>query len=135
MFEVLGIDHVVLRVSDMERALRFYVDVLGCPLEREVTEFGLFQLRAGRSLIDLVDVAGPLGKSGGPPPSGSGANMDHFCIRIEPFNENEIRQHLEFHGIDCGKIEYRYGADGDGPAIYIKDPEGNTVELKGSGGK
>lgn len=135
MFDVLGIDHIVLRVRDMESMLKFYTGVLGCPLEREVADFGLFQLRAGRSLIDLVDVAGPLGKAGGPPPSGSGLNMDHFCLRIEPFNEDDIRQQLELHGVACGQVEYRYGADGEGPAFYISDPEGNTVELKGSGGE
>lgn len=132
MFDILGIDHVVLRVRDVQNMLKFYTEVLGCPLEREVTSVGLFQLRAGRSLIDLIDVAGPIGKAGGPPPSGSGLNLDHFCMRIEPFDENDIRQQLERHGVDCGPVERRYGADGEGPSIYLNDPEGNTVELKGS---
>lgn len=133
MFDVLGIDHVVLRVRNMESMLRFYTEALGCPLERKLDEYGLYQLRAGRSLIDLVDVNGALGKIGGPAPSGTGLNMDHVCLRVEPFDESDIRQHLASHGIACGKVENRYGAEGNGPAIYINDPEGNTVELKGPG--
>lgn len=128
------LDHVVLRVSDVEKALRFYCDVLGCTEERRSESLGLIQLRAGRSLIDLVDVAGEIGLAGGPAPGRQGHNMDHLCIRVEPFDDAAIREHLAAHGIGTGPTQTRYGAEGNGPSIYISDPEGNTVELKGSPG-
>ena len=125
------IDHVVLRVGDVPRALKFYCEVLGCVEERRADKLGLIQLRAGRSLIDLVDVDGEIGKKGGPAPGEEGYNIDHFCLRVDPFDETAIRRHLERHGIEAGPTERRYGAEGNGPSIYLRDPEGNTVELKG----
>lgn len=125
------LDHVVLRVRDMARAIRFYCDVLGCTEERRVDNLGLVQLRAGRSLVDLVDVDGELGRKGGEAPVGGGRNMDHFCIRLEAFDESAIRSHLALHGVEAGATQSRYGAEGSGPSIYIEDPDGNVVELKG----
>ena len=131
MFRPKSLDHVVLRVAAVERCLDFYQDVLGCTLEQARTEFGLYHLRAGDSIIDLLDTAGPMGATGGPPPGPTDQNVDHFCIRIEPFDEDELRRHLAGHGIDAGPVFNNWGADGRGPSIYINDPEGNTVELKG----
>ena len=128
---ITHIDHLVLRVVDLERVLHFYCEVLGCRVERRLNDAGLVQLRAGASLIDLVPVKSPLGRSGGGPPQPQGRNLDHFCLRVEPFNELEIRRHLQAHGIEAGPSETRYGAEGNGPSIYLRDPEGNTVELKG----
>ena len=130
-FTVQGIDHVVLRVVDVEGVPRFYQDVLGCAVERREADLGLIQLRAGRSLIDLVDVNGELGQKGGAAPGAEARNMDHFCLRIDPFDEAQIRAHLRAHGVEAGELATRYGAEGDGPSLYIQDPEGNTVELKG----
>lgn len=125
------IDHVVLRVRDLEAMVAFYGDVLGCRLERGPGEIGLAQLRAGASLIDLVDAQGPLGREGGGPPDHAVPNMDHVCLQVEPWNEQAIRAHLARHHIEPGDTERRYGARGSGPSIYLRDPEGNTVELKG----
>ena len=130
-FTVQGIDHVVLRVVDVEGVIRFYKDVLGCAVERRKDDLGLIQLRAGRSLIDLVDVNGELGQKGGAAPGAEARNMDHFCLRIDPFDEAQIRANLRAHGVEAGELATRYGAEGDGPSLYIQDPEGNTVELKG----
>lgn len=130
-FQVLGLDHVVFRVRDIERALAFYRDVLGCTLERSLRDFGLYQLRAGRSLIDLVPVESELGRMGGAAPGPEGRNVDHIALRIEPFDEGGLRAHLQAHGIDPGELARRYGAEGQGPSLYIEDPDGNTVELKG----
>ena len=130
-FTVQGIDHVVLRVVDVEGVIRFYQDVLGCAVERRKDDLGLIQLRAGRSLIDLVDVNGELGQKGGAAPGAEARNMDHFCLRIDPFDEAQIRAHLRAHGVEAGELATHYGAEGDGPSLYIEDPEGNTVELKG----
>lgn len=131
MFAIRDIDHLVLRVVDLDAMLGFYCGVLGCTVERRQDALGLVQLRAGRSLIDLVPITGPLGRRGGGPPVPDGRNMDHFCLRIEPWDEAAITAHLARHGIAPGETGTRYGAEGDGPSIYIADPEGNTVELKG----
>ncbi len=131
MITVRELDHVVLRVSDLDAMLAFYGEVLGCPVERRKDDIGLVQLRAGASLIDLVPVDSLLGRAGGRAPGAEGRNMDHFCLRVEPFDEQVIRRHLAEHGVAAGPTESRYGAEGDGPSIYLTDPEGNTVELKG----
>lgn len=125
------IDHLVLRVTNLERMLHFYCDVLGCTVQRRQDAIGLVQLRAGRSLIDLVPVDGQLGRQGGAPPGREGRNLDHFCLRVEPFDEAAIRRQLEAHAAEAGPTERRYGAEGEGPSIYLSDPEGNVVELKG----
>ena len=128
---VLGIDHVVLRVRDLDRALEFYCGVLGCRVERSVKDVGLVQLRAGAGLVDLVDVAGTLGRAGGAPAAAEARNVDHIALRIEFFDEGEIRTHLAAHGVAPGEVAMRYGAEGEGPSMYIADPDGNGIELKG----
>jgi glyoxylase I family protein len=131
MFYIREIDHLVLRVIDLDRMLHFYCDVLGCTVERSKENIGLVQLRAGRSLIDLVPINSELGKAGGAAPGTEGRNLEHFCLRIEPFDETAIRNQLAMHGIEAGEVESRYGAEGFGPSVYVTDPEGNIVELKG----
>lgn len=125
------IDHLVLRVRDLASMLRFYCDILGCTIERRQDDVGLVQLRAGRSLLDLVPVDGKLGRAGGAAPGPQGRNLDHFCFRVEPFDEPALRRELEAQGIRVGRLAQRFGAEGKGPSIYIDDPEGNVVELKG----
>jgi catechol 2,3-dioxygenase-like lactoylglutathione lyase family enzyme len=111
--------------------IRFYCEVLGCRIERRQDEIGLVQLRAGSALVDLVPVDGKLGKMGGAAPGTEGRNLDHVCFRVEPFDEAAIRVHLAAHGVQAGPVESRYGAEGEGPSIYLQDPEHNTIELKG----
>ena len=129
--EIVGLDHVVVRVGDLDRALAFYRDALGCPEERRLDALGLVQLRAGTALIDLVPVESPLGRAGGGPPAEDGRNVDHFCVELAHFDEAALRAHLAAHGIEPGDVGERYGARGNGPSMYIRDPDGNTVELKG----
>jgi len=127
-----SLDHVVIRVPDLARALVFYRDVLGCEVERVLEDVGLWQLRAGDSLIDLVDTTKPLGLQGGQPPGpDTPPNMDHFCLTVDPFDAEAIRAHLQGHGVAVGEVARRYGAQGYGPSLYCQDPDGNTVELKG----
>lgn len=128
---ITGLDHVVLRVSDLARAQEFYCTVLGCTVEVYRPKLGLMQLRAGDALIDLVPIDGELGRAGGPAPTKQGRNMDHFCLRVAPFDAEAIMAHLRAHGIDPGEVKNRYGAEGSGPSLYIHDPDGNMVELKG----
>jgi catechol 2,3-dioxygenase-like lactoylglutathione lyase family enzyme len=134
MIQITGLDHVVLRVADADASIRFYCEVLGCSVERTLpAKFGLIQLRAGHSLIDIVPVSGELGQLGGAAPGEEGHNMDHFCVAVSPWDEEKIRAHLESFGVEVGPVGERYGADGNGPSLYLKDPDGNTVELKGPG--
>ena len=133
MMRIKGLDHVVLRAKKKDAMIEFYCDVLGCTVEREVwAELGLTQLRAGNALIDIVSVDGVLGRHGGAAPGKGGRNMDHFCVYLEDFDEAVIRAHLAKFNVHGSDLEQRYGAEGYGPSIYLQDPEGNTVELKGA---
>ena len=134
MLQIRDIDHLVLRVRDVAAMVRFYDEVLGCPVHRIDHGIGLVQLRAGRGLIDLIPVDSEIGRAGGAAPGREGRNMDHFCLRVEPWDAEAIRAHLRAHGVEPGKVESRYGAEGEGPSIYIDDPDGNVVELKGPPG-
>ena len=129
--EVLGLDHVVLRVGDIDASLEWYRRVLGCTVERRIEGFGLYQLRAGENLIDLVPVGSKAGKPGGGAPGRTRRNMEHFALRIAAFDEKKLRRYLKRRGIEAGATARRYGADGHGPSLYLTDPDGNTVELKG----
>jgi catechol 2,3-dioxygenase-like lactoylglutathione lyase family enzyme len=131
MFGIKGIDHVVIRARDLGRMVAFYQDVLGCAVELRRDDLGLAHLRAGRALIDLIAVDGVLGRRGGAAAAAEGRNMDHLCLRVEPFAIDELRAHLEAHGIEAGPLQHNYGAEGHGPSLYLEDPEGNVVELKG----
>jgi glyoxylase I family protein len=131
---VLGIDHIVLRARDAERLTRFYCDVLGCTVEKRQDKIGLIQLRAGSTLIDIVGIDGELGRMGGAPPGREGRNLDHFALRVERLHPLALRAHLARHGVAMGDVKPRYGAEGEGPSVYIEDPEGNVIELKGPPG-
>jgi glyoxylase I family protein len=133
-FDVRQIDHLVLRVRDIDVMRAFYCDVLGCREERRQDDIGLLQLRAGASLIDLVPIDGKLGRMGGAAPGAEGRNVDHFCLRVEPFDRETIMGYLQAHGVRVGDYGSRYGAEGEGPSQYLFDPEGNLVELKGPPG-
>jgi glyoxylase I family protein len=128
---LLGIDHVVIRVRDPAVMERFYVAVLGCTIERRQDHVGLVQLRAGAQLIDLVDVAGRLGRTGGAAPGPDGRNMDHLCLRVIDFDVETVRAHLQTHGVTIGDIGERYGSTGEATSLYLSDPEGNGLELRG----
>jgi glyoxylase I family protein len=125
--DVAGLDHLVLRVADLDRAIKFYGEVLGCHVERRLEEPKLVQLRAGASMIDLVP-------AGSAPPSveaAAGRNLDHFAVRIHTFDFPALAAHLRRHGVAVGEVKRRYGAEGYGSSLYITDPDGNVVELKG----
>ncbi|NQZ22534.1 MAG: VOC family protein [Colwellia sp.] len=131
MIEIIGIDHLVLRTTKLERMLGFYCDILGCTIERQTTEqLGLTQLRAGNALIDLVNVNSQLGKLGGGPPSLTENNLDHFCLQLKAISPQALTKHLTSSGLTLADFSLRYGAQGFGQSLYIEDPEGNVVELK-----
>ena len=129
--DIQAIDHIVIRAHDLSRMTAFYRDVLGCDVERESEKYKLVQLRAGNALIDLMEATDPNDyKDRGSQPS-TVQNMDHFCVQISPWNDNALQDHLNLHGVKFGKIGKRFGALGEVPALYLSDPEGNTVELMG----
>ncbi len=121
--KVAGIDHVVLRCGDQARALDFYTRVLGLKEERRLEQIGLIQLRAGQGLVDLIPAGEPLTEAG--------RNVDHFCLGVETSDVGEMVRYLREQSVEIiGEPSMRYGARGNGPSVYIRDPEGNVVELK-----
>ena len=125
-----GIDHLLLLVSGMSKTLAFYRDVLGCSIENELPEFAMVQLRAGAALIDLVDVDVREGQWARPEVAG-GRNLNHVCIAVAQYDERELRRHLAAHGATIIEEGVHGGARGDSLSIYVRDPSGNTIELKG----
>lgn len=131
-FQLQRIDHLVFRVRDLPRSIAFYGTVLGCEVVRRRDDLGLVHLRAGVSLIDLVSLDGKLGRAGGAGAGVEGRNVDHLCLRVDPFDEASIVRHLQQHGVTPrGPASVNFGAEGEGPSLYIDDPDGNVVELKG----
>jgi len=131
-FTIQHIDHIVLRVASLERAIAFYCNVLDCKVARRRDDLGLIHLSAGTSMIDLVALDGKLGLRGGAGPAKGGRNLDHLCLRVEPFDEAALTAHLAAHNIPIhGAAAVNFGAEGEGLSLYISDPDGNTVELKG----
>jgi glyoxylase I family protein len=121
--KVAELDHVVLRCRDQNRALDFYTRILGLREERRIDQIGLIQLRAGRSMIDLVPATHPRAEDG--------LNVDHVCLAVEARDLNEVARYLRELSVEViGEPAMRYGAHGAGLSIYIRDPEGNVVELK-----
>lgn len=131
-FAVERIDHLVFRVRDLDTSIAFYDAVLGCQVARRRPDLGLVHIRAGASMVDLVAIDGPLGRVGGAGPAAEGHNVDHLCLRVEPFDERAIVAHLAAHGVTPrGPASTNFGAEGDGPSLYFADPDGNVIELKG----
>jgi len=129
---IAGFDHIVLRVRDKAASLAFYEGVLGLAVDRDRPELGLTHIRAGAQMIDLVTLDGLLGKMGGAGPGTEARNLDHFALQVAPFDEAAIRAHLAAHGVEIVEEGQRYGAAGTGLSLYVRDPDGNTVELKSS---
>ena len=129
--KVRGLDHLVIRARDLAALERFYVEVLGLTVERRADQIGMVQLRAGAQLVDLVAADGMLGRQGGAPPGAEGRNLDHFCLNLDDFDLAAVEAHLKAHGVTVGESGVRYGAGGFGVSIYLTDPEGNGLELRG----
>ena len=125
------LDHVVLRAKDIQAMLGFYRDVLGCELVKHNEPLGLYHLRVGTSMIDLVDMNGALGADGGAPPGREAHNMDHFALTLEGFDAQALQNWFQIQNVEVEDVKQRFGATGDGPAIYLHDPDGNRLELKG----
>lgn len=121
MFTISCIDHIVLQTNQIEKMLHFYCDVLNCHIERVQEKFGLTQLRAGENIIDLIKIDSPLAKEN--------RNLEHFCLRISPFNFEELSRYFKIKGIEIFRYGQRYGAQGYVWSFYLRDPENNEIEL------
>lgn len=118
-FDPLGLDHIVLRVSDQEASQRFYIDALGCTLDHVNARISLVQLRFGEQLIDLL------------PGRPSAEGLDHFCLSIRCADLGAAREALADRGVKLeGEVVERRGAYGTGPSLYLRDPDGYLIELK-----
>ncbi len=128
--EVVGLDHIVLNVKDVDASLRFYGEVLGLEVLRleefRRGEVGFVSVRvSSESLIDLRP-------SRDAPNDGS--NVDHFCIVVDETDLNGPMEELRTHGVDArGLGSSRWGAKGNGPSFHIQDPDGNKIEVKSYG--
>jgi glyoxylase I family protein len=121
--EVVELDHVVLRCRDQRGTLDFYTRVLGLQEERRLERLGLVQLRAGGAMVDLVPASEPRQEAG--------LNLEHFCLGIAASDMEAVARYLRGQLVEIiGEVEMRYGARGTGPSLYLRDPEGNVVELK-----
>ena len=129
-FALEGLDHVVLLVDGMDAARDFYCDVIGCTVDNALPQYGMLQLRAGAALIDLVDIGSEQGAWARPDAPG-GRNVDHVCIATGAWDEAAMRAHLAARGVEIVEEGIRYGARGEGLSFYVRDPSGNTIELKG----
>jgi glyoxylase I family protein len=125
---VVELDHVVLRCRQQDRTLDFYSRVLGLKEERRIGQLGLIQLRAGASMVDLVPTVEPR--------VDTGTNVDHFCLGIETDDLGSVISYLRSNSVEIlGEPAIRHGARGMGNSIYVRDPEGNIIELKQTPGQ
>jgi glyoxylase I family protein len=128
-FELRAIDHVVLIVDHLEAAVKWYAEVVGAREEHSLRQFGMVQLRAGASMIDLVDAASEEGEWARPPVEG-GRNLDHLCLEIGPITKKAMEAHLAKHSLEVEEEGLRMGAKGQGYSWYIRDPWDHQIELK-----
>lgn len=129
-FGLDGIDHVLLLVEGMKRAERFYTQVLGCVIESRLPQYGMLQLRAGAALIDLVDISAKEGSWAVPPVAG-GRNLDHLCLALGAHDKVRLRTHLARHRVRVIEEGVHAGSRGESFSLYVRDPSGNVIELKG----
>jgi glyoxylase I family protein len=129
-FGLVGIDHVVLLVTDMARALKFYEEVLGARVGFSYPRIAMEQLWCGMSLIVLTDISRPEAANARPEVAG-GRNVDHVCLMLSPFDDDALRRHLAAHNVKIETEAVHGGARGQSRSFYILDPFGNKLELKG----
>ena len=130
LVKITEMDHIVLRVKDVEESLRFYTEILGMESER-VDQWRAGEIRFPSARINadtIIDFFGsdqePIGKEGA-------KNQDHYCMVIEKTDMEALKARFEAIGVDIqagpGK---RWGSHGDGISLYIYDPDNNVVELR-----
>ena len=131
MIHVRALDHIVLNVADVDRALRFYADGLGLETER-LDEYrrGACPFPSVRVSADtIVDLFPPALRKDAPA-SGARVNLDHFCLVVEE-PPDAVQAHLAAIGVavETGPVRV-FGARGYGASVYVRDPDGTLVELR-----
>ncbi len=124
---VVGLDHLVLNVKDIDKSLQFYRDVLGLEVLREDQfrrgEVGFVSVRVSES--SLIDLRSSDGETGG------SRNLDHFCLVVDEHDMEGLIEALQSQGVDArGPAGVRWGARGNGPSFHVTDPDGNQIEIK-----
>ena len=125
--QITELDHIVLNVKDIDRALAFYGDVLGLKIER-LDEFrsgkiGFPSVRInGDTIIDLFPAKEAAARPG---------NLNHFCLVVGKDDFSGIVDYLNGHGvkINNGPIS-RWGARGRATSVYFHDPDENEIEIR-----
>jgi glyoxylase I family protein len=124
--KITGIDHLLLKVDSMDRAIAFYEGVLGCTVKTRLPQFAMAELCAGEQGLDLVDVAAEHGAWARPASAADHGNLHHLCLAVEVAAEADLRAHLSHHRTPI--VEERF-EDGH-LSLYVRDPSGNQVELR-----
>ena len=135
--QIRKFDHVVFRVKNIARSMKFYEEVLGAHLDKADEALGLYHMKMGDVMIDLIPVDGKLGSAVGSKEINQlTRNVEHVCVRVIPFDGARILVHLDAHDVKYDlPIEQNYGNEGTGPSLYLEDPDGNVIELKGAEGE
>lgn len=131
MVKIRAIDHLVLRAIETERMLDFYHPVLGCEAIRADADQCLTEFGAGDGLIGLVPASARPVSGEGDAGAAARTRLEHFCLTLANWNETGLRQCLHALGVDTRDVGVRPGTREAVPSLYLNDPDGNTVELKG----
>jgi catechol 2,3-dioxygenase-like lactoylglutathione lyase family enzyme len=123
--QLRGIDHVLLLVVDIDKAITFYERVAGCTVETRLPQYAMTELRAGSSHIDLVDISASEGAWARPEILG-GRNVDHVALDVASHDAAALRAHLETHNVEIGEER----TESDRTSFYVRDPSGNGIELR-----
>ncbi len=130
LVKITEMDHIVLRVRDVETSLRFYTQILGMPAER-VEQWRAGEIRFPSARLNADTIIDFFGSDQEPICRDGAKNQDHYCMVIEPTDMEELKAKFEGIGVDIqagpGK---RWGSHGDGISLYIYDPDDNVVELR-----
>ncbi len=119
LVKTIGLDHVVLRCGDVEASLRFYVDQLGLEPER-VAEWRRGEVPFPSVRITATTIIDLFGEPG------DGTNVDHICLEIEPTDLDELAGSFP----NSRRGDLLFGAQGYASSLYVRDPDGNTIELR-----
>jgi len=127
---VVELDHIVLWSGDVERSVAFYRDLLGCAVERydewRAGSVPFPSVRIAESTLIDVFPGGAAGAGRAEP-----RNLHHFCLHVECDDMAALLASLRDRGVEADDdVARRWGARGDGDSIYIRDPDGNVIELK-----
>jgi catechol 2,3-dioxygenase-like lactoylglutathione lyase family enzyme len=121
MIRVTGFDHLVLNVADVERSLAWYRDELGLEGDR-VDEWRRGEVPFPSVRVDPTTIIDLLAAERGT------ENVDHICLVVDPTDLQAVADSGRFEVVDGPAT--RYGAQGAGTSLYVRDPDGNVVEIR-----